>query len=51
MGLTGAAYVAVHLLLRRAKAVLAAVHGRWIRARSRPLLTGFGASRVTFRPG
>lgn len=49
-GLTGASCVAVHLLLRRAVARLAAVHGRWIRARSRPLLTAFRASRVAFRP-
>jgi len=49
-GLTGASCVAVHLLLRRAEARLAAVHGRWIRARSRPLLTAFRASRVAFRP-
>ena len=48
--LTGATRVAVHLLLTWAEALLAAVHGRWIRARSRSLLTAFRASRVAFRP-
>lgn len=50
-GLTRASYVAVHLLLRWTEAYLAAVYGRWIRARPRPLLTAFRASRMAFRPG
>jgi len=50
-GLTGTGCVAVHLLLRRTEAGLAAVHGRRIRARPRPLLTTLRAPRVAFRPG